>query len=148
MWNGVFKTNRRTSSDEHSPTHVACMEDELTCVISYIFSARWKPGEVIAPILTCSVTPLRGTHCLSSAAYVGPGRESGASLQPRHLQRPSSRSCQLVPLWYSTYSCRARYVFPELTPRKQSWPQGHLLLRVDWDPETYPTSKRPTVNIP
>lgn len=32
--------------------------NELTCTIGYIFSARQKPGEVIAPILTGSIMPL------------------------------------------------------------------------------------------
>lgn len=70
--------------------------NELTCIISYIFSARRKPGEVIAPMLTCSIMPLTATPpCY--AAYVEGQQECGAFPPPRPPQCPGSRSHRLSP---------------------------------------------------
>lgn len=97
--------------------------NELTCITSYIFSACRKPGEVIAPMLTCSIMPLTAT-LLHYVAYVGTGKESAAPPPPRPPPAPRQQKLSAVALRYSIYCGRAGYVSQELMPRKQHCPKA------------------------
>lgn len=92
--------------------------NELTCIISYIFSARRKPGEVIAPMLTCSIMPLTATPP-RYAAYIEGLQECGASPPPGPPQCPSSRSHRLSPSDIQYAVAEQGTCVQELTPGKQ-----------------------------
>ena len=76
-WNRVFKTNRRTSSNEHSSTQTACMDKWADMHYQLHLQRQPKPAEVITPILTCSIMPL-GVNTLSLGCLC---RKAGVSLE-------------------------------------------------------------------